>query len=305
MDFALTEHQQEIQQGAHIRGIESRRSPRPSIARAAFRREIIDGVADLGLLGCEHDFVAYVAGLIEISKEWASLGASSLFTIRSSAIPSRGLATLIQKKPYLTRLYRAEAARLLCFRRAGGWFRRGSDQDHRRSRRRLVRTERPQALRNERPSGAHRHRLRPHRCIQRAAMGYLPSSSIPALQALRSARPTKCWAFVPAKPLTCFCATAACRQGNLLGGLNQGFAIAREIVEGGRIDIAAQAVGIGEACLAQSIAKAKERKQFGRPIAEFEAIQWMVADMSTEIDAARLLVFRAAAMRAENPENTG
>ena len=50
-------------------------------------------------------------------------------------------------------------------------------------------------------------------------------------------------------------------KGNLLGELNQGFAIAREIVEGGRIDIAAQAVGIGEACLAQSIAKAKDRKQ--------------------------------------------
>ena len=94
-------------------------------------------------------------------------------------------------------------------------------------------------------------------------------------------------------------------KANLLGGLNQGFAIAREIVEGGRIDIAAQAVGIGEACLAQSIAKAKDRKQFGRPIAEFEAIQWMVADMSTEIDAARLLAFRAAAMRAKNPGDAG
>ena len=92
-------------------------------------------------------------------------------------------------------------------------------------------------------------------------------------------------------------------KANLLGGLNQGFVIARAIVEGGRIDIAAQAVGIGEACLEQSIAKAKSRKQFGRPIAEFEAIQWMVADMSTEIDAARLLMFRAAAMRAKNPED--
>ena len=92
-------------------------------------------------------------------------------------------------------------------------------------------------------------------------------------------------------------------KANLLGALNQGFAIARQIIEGGRIDIAAQAVGIAEACLAQSIAKAKDRKQFGRPIAEFEAIQWMVADMSTEIDAARLLMFRAAAMRAKNAED--
>jgi butyryl-CoA dehydrogenase len=92
-------------------------------------------------------------------------------------------------------------------------------------------------------------------------------------------------------------------KDNLLGALNQGFAIAREILEGGRIDIAAQAVGIGEACLTQSLAKAKDRQQFGRPIAEFEAIQWMLADMSTEIDAARLLMFRAAAMRAKNADD--
>ena len=87
--------------------------------------------------------------------------------------------------------------------------------------------------------------------------------------------------------------------------LNQGFAIARDIVEGGRIDIAAQAVGIGRRASTQSLAKAKERKQFGRPIAEFEAIQWMVADMSTEIDAARLLAYRAAAMRAGIPHERG
>jgi alkylation response protein AidB-like acyl-CoA dehydrogenase len=94
-------------------------------------------------------------------------------------------------------------------------------------------------------------------------------------------------------------------KANLLGGLHEGFSIAREVVEGGRIDIAAQAVGIGEACLEQSLAKAKSRKQFGRPIAEFEAIQWMVADMSTEIDAARLLMFSAAAMRAATLATVG
>jgi alkylation response protein AidB-like acyl-CoA dehydrogenase len=89
-------------------------------------------------------------------------------------------------------------------------------------------------------------------------------------------------------------------KSNLLGGLNRGFEIARAVVESGRIDIAAQAVGIGQACLEKSVAHAKERRQFGRPIAEFEAIQWMLADMSTEIEASRLLLYRAAARRARH-----
>ena len=67
-----------------------------------------------------------------------------------------------------------------------------------------------------------------------------------------------------------------------------------------RIDIAAQAVGIAQACLDKSVAHAKQRRQFGRPIAEFEAIQWMLADMSTEIEASRLLMYRAAARRARH-----
>jgi alkylation response protein AidB-like acyl-CoA dehydrogenase len=98
---------------------------------------------------------------------------------------------------------------------------------------------------------------------------------------------------------------AGCRvpKENLLGGLNRGFEIARAVVEGGRIDIAAQSVGIAQACLDTSVAHAKERRQFGRPIAEFEAIQWMLADMSTEIEAARLLMYRAAARRARHQED--
>jgi butyryl-CoA dehydrogenase len=82
--------------------------------------------------------------------------------------------------------------------------------------------------------------------------------------------------------------------------LNRGFEIARAVVETGRVDIAAQSLGIGQACLDASVAHAKARRQFGRPIAEFEAIQWMLADMSTEIEAARLLTYRAAARRARH-----
>ncbi|HET6203080.1 MAG TPA: acyl-CoA dehydrogenase family protein [Planctomycetota bacterium] len=86
-------------------------------------------------------------------------------------------------------------------------------------------------------------------------------------------------------------------EANLLGTLHEGFKIAMDTLDGGRIGIGAQAVGIGRACLEASIKYAKERVQFGQPIANFQAIQFKVADMGTELDAARLLVHRAAWLR--------
>ena len=80
----------------------------------------------------------------------------------------------------------------------------------------------------------------------------------------------------------------------LLGEEGNGFKIAMATLDGGRIGIAAQALGIAQAALDASVAYAKERVQFGKPIATLQAIQWMIADMATEIDAARLLVYRAA-----------
>jgi len=84
---------------------------------------------------------------------------------------------------------------------------------------------------------------------------------------------------------------------NLLGEVGQGFKIALSTLDGGRISIAAQAVGIARACLEDSLAYAKEREAFGKKIVEFQAIQWKLADMATEIDAARLLVWRAATLK--------
>ncbi|MBN1280053.1 MAG: acyl-CoA dehydrogenase [Candidatus Thermoplasmatota archaeon] len=81
---------------------------------------------------------------------------------------------------------------------------------------------------------------------------------------------------------------------NLLGKEGDGFKIALSTLDGGRIGIAAQAVGIAQAALDESITYAKQREQFGKPIAKFQAIQWMIADMATRIQAARFLVYNAA-----------
>lgn len=85
--------------------------------------------------------------------------------------------------------------------------------------------------------------------------------------------------------------------GNLLGELNRGFVQAMEILAAGRVGVAAMAVGIGRGCLEESLAYAGKRSAFGQQIGEFQAIQWMLADMATELDAARLLVLRAARLR--------
>ena len=81
---------------------------------------------------------------------------------------------------------------------------------------------------------------------------------------------------------------------NLLGAEGDGFKIALATLDGGRIGIAAQAIGIAQAALDESINYAKQRQQFGKPIASFQAIQWMIADMATRIEAARYLVYNAA-----------
>ncbi len=82
-----------------------------------------------------------------------------------------------------------------------------------------------------------------------------------------------------------------------LGAEGDGFKIAMSTLDGGRIGIGSQALGIARAALEEALAYAKERKAFGQPIAQFQAIQFMLADMATELDAARLLVWRAASLK--------
>ncbi len=94
-------------------------------------------------------------------------------------------------------------------------------------------------------------------------------------------------------------AFAGCRvpEENLLGARGEGFRNFLIILDGGRVAIGALAVGLAQGCVEQSIAYAKERTQFGKPIADFQAIQFKLADMATQTDLARLAVYRAAWMK--------
>ena len=81
---------------------------------------------------------------------------------------------------------------------------------------------------------------------------------------------------------------------NLIGREGKGFGIAMKTLDGGRIGIAAQALGIAEGAYEESVKYMKERKQFGRPLSAFQGLQWMIAEMETKIEAAKLLVYKAA-----------
>ncbi|MCK4772659.1 MAG: acyl-CoA dehydrogenase family protein, partial [Candidatus Latescibacteria bacterium] len=91
---------------------------------------------------------------------------------------------------------------------------------------------------------------------------------------------------------------------NLLGEEGKGFKIALSILDIGRLGIGAQAVGIAQACLDESISYSKEREQFGKPISYFQAIQWKLSDMAMEIEASRLLILKAAWMRDGGKRHT-
>jgi butyryl-CoA dehydrogenase len=91
---------------------------------------------------------------------------------------------------------------------------------------------------------------------------------------------------------------------NVVGAPGDGFKVAMATLDGGRIGIAMQAIGIARAAFEKSVAYAKERKSFGVPIAEHQAIQFMLADMATQIDAARLLTWRAARMKDKGARHT-
>jgi alkylation response protein AidB-like acyl-CoA dehydrogenase len=91
---------------------------------------------------------------------------------------------------------------------------------------------------------------------------------------------------------------------NLLGQEGNGFTDAMRVLDGGRISIAALALGMAQGAYEASLKYARQRHQFGRPISEFQAIQWKLADMATEIDAARLLTTRAAWMKDQGMKTT-
>ena len=89
---------------------------------------------------------------------------------------------------------------------------------------------------------------------------------------------------------------------NLLGELNKGFKHVMEVLDGGRIGIGSLSVGLAQAAMQEAAAYAKQREAFGRAISEFQAIRWMLADMATRTEAAKLMVYQAAITKDNNQD---
>jgi butyryl-CoA dehydrogenase len=107
-----------------------------------------------------------------------------------------------------------------------------------------------------------------------------------------------------AQSCTVFFDNCAVPDINVVGPVHEGFKVAMATLDGGRIGIACQAIGIARAAFERSVAYAKERKSFGVPIAQHQAIQFMISDMATQIEAARLLAWRAAWMKDRGVRHT-
>ena len=90
----------------------------------------------------------------------------------------------------------------------------------------------------------------------------------------------------------------------LVGPLHKGFQYAMKTLDGGRLGMAAQAVGVAQGCLDEAVKYAKERKQFGKPISSFQGISFMLAEMATDVAAARELVYHAAVLKDNNKDAT-
>lgn len=93
-------------------------------------------------------------------------------------------------------------------------------------------------------------------------------------------------------------------ENNLIGNLGDGFKQSMKILEGGRISIAALSIGLAAGCLDASLNYSKERKQFGKSLSEFQAIQFKLADMAVKLNAARLLTYKAAFLKDTNQDST-
>jgi butyryl-CoA dehydrogenase len=313
MDFELTEEQRMVQETTRAF---AEKEVKPVASRldheGAYPHEELKKLGAMGLMGVfvpeelgggGMDRIAYVAALEEISKIWASLGV--IMSVNNSLVcgPILNFGSEAQKKRYLPLLVRGEW--LGCYALTEPCA--GSDAGSIQTQAKRVGSEYVLNGNKVFTTNGSRANLAVVYAVTDSSGG---KNGISAFLVERNT-PGYVVGKIEDKLGLRSSETAAlqfedCRISaeNLLGREGEGFRIALETLDGGRIGIAAQALGIAQGCLEESLAYSKERKQFGQPIANFQAIQSMLADMATEIDAARLLTYRAAWLQQENKKVT-
>jgi butyryl-CoA dehydrogenase len=243
--------------------------------------------------GAGVDFVSYVLAIEEVSRACASTGV--ILSVNNSLVcgPLMAFGTDDQKKRYLAPHARGEKIGAYCLTEPSS----GSDSA---------------ALRTTAKKQGDRYRLDGNKVFVTngvAAHTFLVYATIdPALKhrgitaflverdfkGVRTGKPEHKLGITCSGSVEIVLEGVEVPAANRLGGEGEGFKIAMATLDAGRIGIAAQSLGIGQAALDEALAYSRTREAFGKPIADLQAIQWKLADMATEIDAARLLTWRAA-----------
>jgi len=313
MDLSLTEEQQMIQQVARdfaTREVEPQ--ARALDREGRWPKELVARLGELGLMGVavsgDHggagaDNVSYALAIEEISRACASVGV--IMSVNNSLFcdPLSKFGTAAQKKEFLETA--ASGKKLGCFgltepasgsdaqtmetvaeKSGDGWIVNGSKNWI---------TNGPHAdfiivfATTQKGGGS---KATTAFVVPRGTPGYNPQ------------KPDEKLGIHAAHSCTVYFENCKVPTSQQLGEVGQGFKIAMGTLDGGRIGIAAQAIGIARAAYEKALAYSKERKAFGAPIAEKQAIQFMLADMATELDAARLLTLRAATMKDKGQRHT-
>ena len=306
MDFELTDEQQLIRETAR------EFTDREIVPRAAenarnhhFDLELVAKIAEQGYLGAivprEYggaglDYVTYGLLTEEIGRGDSAM--RTVISVQTSLVCSSILrwGTEEQKGRYLPRLCSGEW--LGCF----GLTEPDTGSDAANQRTRAMRQDDGCGSSTARRCGSRwattrRSRWSSPRPIRSRATAASPaSSSTPTSPASSPPRSTGRWACTAPTPRRSRSTTSS-RPDAMLGEVGDGFKVAMTALDSGRYSVAAGCVGLCQACVDESVAYAKEREQFGRPIASFQLVQAMLADMKVRTDAARMLVWRAGALK--------
>jgi alkylation response protein AidB-like acyl-CoA dehydrogenase len=305
MDFELTEEQLLVRQTATA-FVEKEVKPVASHMdrEAAYPAELVRRLGELGFLGMlvpaefggsGLDLASYVVALEEISKAWASL--SVIMSVQNSLVcaPLLRFGTPAQKEKYLALLARGQKLGCYALTESGAGSDAGAIQT------RATRSGSDYVLNGQKifTTNGSRAELALVYAVTDPSQGkkgitaFLVDNNLPGFAVGRLEDKLGLRSSDTASLTFTDCHVP---KANRLGAEGEGFRIALSTLDGGRIGIAAQALGIAQGCLDEALVYAKERKQFGQPIATFQAIQWMLADMATEIEAARLLIYRGACL---------
>ena len=314
MDFELTEEQRMVQSSVRefVAGEIAPRA-REYDEQARFPREQLKGLAELGLMGmiipeewggAGFDAVAYALALEEIARADASVCVIVGVTNSVCCYPILSFGTEEQKRKYLMPLARGETLGAFCLSEPQA----GSDATNLRTR--AVRDGDSYVINGTKSwvtSGGEAHTY-----IVMAVTGREQEKSSVTAFIVEGDTPGLTVSSIEHKMGQRASQTAEMSftdvrvpAANVLGGEGQGKRVAFNSLDNGRIGIGALSTGIAQGALDESTKYAKERQAFGQPIAEFQAIQFKLANMATETDAARLLTLRAASLKDAGHKQAG